>query len=148
MNSQQVSIATGSRARRSISLSPAVSPAREDTQSALPRQVADYLRRAFRHGELSFHGQLQPLAQKHSFMAWLNRIARSEWVVYAKPSFRWKDHTHAGQAAVMTLQATEFIPRFLLDVLPRGFVKIRHFGFLANRHREHSIRLCGTLLDA
>jgi len=63
-------------------------------------------------------------------------------------SFRWKDYTHAGQHAIMTLQATEFIRRFLLHVLPRGFVKIRHFGFLANRDREDNIRLCRTLLDA
>ena len=55
-------------------------------------------------------------------------------------SFRWKDYTHAGQPAIMTLQATEFIRRFLLHVLPRGFVKIRHFGFLANRGREDNIR--------
>jgi hypothetical protein len=48
----------------------------------------------------------------------------------------------------MTLEATEFIRRLLLHVLPRGFVKIRHFGFLANRHREDSIRLCRTLLEA
>ena len=63
-------------------------------------------------------------------------------------SFRWKDYRHASQPAVMTLQATEFIRRFLLHVLPRGFVKIRHFGFLANRGREDNIRLCRTLLDA
>ena len=63
-------------------------------------------------------------------------------------SFRWKDYTRTGQPAVMTLQATEFIRRFLLHVLPRGFVKIRHFGFLANRRREDNIRLCRTLLDA
>ena len=43
--------------------------------------------RAFHHGKLSFHGQLQPLAQKHNFVDWLNRVARSEWVVYAKPPF-------------------------------------------------------------
>jgi Putative transposase len=48
----------------------------------------------------------------------------------------------------MTLEATEFIRRFLLHVLPRGFVKIRHFGFLANRGRDDHIRLCRTLLDA
>jgi hypothetical protein len=48
----------------------------------------------------------------------------------------------------MTLQANEFIRRFLLHVLPRGFVKIRHFGFLANRSREDNIRLCRILLDA
>jgi hypothetical protein len=46
----------------------------------------------------------------------------------------------------MTLQAAEFIRRFLLHVLPRGFVKIRHFGFLANRGRADNIRLCRTLL--
>jgi hypothetical protein len=141
---------------------------------------ANYLRRAFDHAELSFHGQLQPLAQKQNFITWLNRIVQSEWVVYAKPpfggshqvlkylarythrvaianqrlvalqdghvSFRWKDYTHADRPAVMTLQATEFIRRFLLHVLPRGFVKIRHFGFLANRGREDNLRLCRALL--
>src|ERR1700730_19251690 len=39
------------------------------------------------YAELSFHGQLQPLAQKHNFITWLNRIVQSEWVVYAKPPF-------------------------------------------------------------
>jgi len=63
-------------------------------------------------------------------------------------SFRWKDYRHASQPAVMTLQATEFVRLFLLHVLPRGFVKIHHFGFLANRGREDNIRLCRTLLDA
>jgi len=47
----------------------------------------------------------------------------------------------------MTLQATEFIRRFLLHVLPTGFVKIRHFGFLANRCRKQKILLCRKLLD-
>jgi Putative transposase/Transposase zinc-binding domain len=144
-------------------------------------KFAHYLRRAFDHTELSFHGQLQPLAQKQNFITWLNRIARSEWVVYAKPpfggprqvlkylarythrvaitnqrlvalqdghvSFRWKDYTRTGQPAVMKLEATEFIHRFLLHVLPRGFVKIRHFGFLANRGRDENLRLCRTLLN-
>jgi Putative transposase len=61
-------------------------------------------------------------------------------------SFHWKNYQHAGQTAVMTLQANEFIRRFLLHVLPRGFVKIRHFGFLANRGREDNLRLCRALL--
>ena len=50
-------------------------------------KFANYLRRAFDHIELSFHGKLQILAQKQNFIAWLYRIARSEWVVYAKPPF-------------------------------------------------------------
>jgi hypothetical protein len=47
----------------------------------------------------------------------------------------------------MTLQASEFIRRFLLHVLPKGFVKIRHFGFLANRCRRQKTALCRKLLD-
>jgi len=42
----------------------------------------------------------------------------------------------------------EFMRRFLLHVLPRGFVKIRHFGFLANRERKRALRLCSTLLPS
>ena len=53
----------------------------------------------------------------------------------------------SSQPAIMTLQATEFIRRFLLHVLPKGFVKIRHFGFLANRCRQQRIALCRKLLD-
>ena len=48
----------------------------------------------------------------------------------------------------MTLNAEEFIRRFLLHVLPRGFVKLRHFGFLANRGRRKNIVLCHKLLAA
>src|SRR6266568_7502695 len=48
-------------------------------------------------------------------------------------TFRWKDYAHAGEQGKMTLGTTEFLRRFFLHVLPRGFVRIRHFGFLANR---------------
>jgi hypothetical protein len=47
--------------------------------------------------------------------------------------FRWRDSRHNNRSSIMTLDATEFIRRFLLHVLPAGFVKIRHFGLLANR---------------
>jgi len=46
------------------------------------------------------------------------------------------------------LQAVEFIRRFLLHVLPSGFVHIRHFGFLANRKRKDKLALCRSLLPA
>ena len=46
----------------------------------------------------------------------------------------------------MTLEAVEFIRRFLLHVLPSGFVHIRHFGFLANRNRKEKLALCRSLL--
>jgi hypothetical protein len=48
----------------------------------------------------------------------------------------------------MTLPAEEFMRRFLLHVLPSGFVKVRHFGFLANRGRQDNVRLCHQLLAA
>ena len=47
--------------------------------------------------------------------------------------FRWRDSWHNNRSIVMKLDAVEFIRRFLLHVLPAGFVKIRHFGLLANR---------------
>ena len=48
----------------------------------------------------------------------------------------------------MTLEATEFIRRFLLHILPSGFVRIRQFGFLANRARGKKLALCRVLLGA
>jgi hypothetical protein len=63
-------------------------------------------------------------------------------------TFRWRDSAHSNRQKVMTLDAVEFMRRFLLHVLPRGFVKIRHFGYLANRERKHALRLCSTLLPS
>ena len=57
-------------------------------------------------------------------------------------SFRWRDSRNGKQLKVMSLEAVEFIRRFLLHILPPGFVKIRHFGFLANRNRSEALRLC------
>ena len=62
-------------------------------------------------------------------------------------TFRWKDYAHGGRQRCMTLAATEFIRRFLLHVLPHGFMKIRHYGFLANRARQAKGDLCRRLLN-
>jgi hypothetical protein len=61
-------------------------------------------------------------------------------------SFQWKDYAHHGQRKIMTLDAVEFTRRFLLHVLPSGLVRIRHFGFLANRFRAPNLQLCRDLL--
>ena len=61
-------------------------------------------------------------------------------------TFRWRDSADGNRQKLMTIDAVEFIRRFLLHVLPRGFVKIRHFGFLANRNRRAALTLCRTLL--
>jgi predicted Zn-ribbon and HTH transcriptional regulator len=57
-----------------------------------------------------------------------------------KVTFRWKDYRNGG-CQKMTLTAQEFIRRFLMHVVPSGFVRIRHYGFLANRNRETSLSL-------
>jgi hypothetical protein len=62
-------------------------------------------------------------------------------------SFRWKDRAHGNQEKLMTLGAVEFLKRFLLHVLPRALVRIRHYGFLANAVRRRSIARCRELLD-
>jgi hypothetical protein len=62
-------------------------------------------------------------------------------------TFRWKDYAHGNKKRKMTVSADEFLRRFLLHVLPRGFVRIRHFGFLANRHRATLVPLCRHVLN-
>ena len=61
-------------------------------------------------------------------------------------TFRWKDYKQPNKQKLMTLEAGEFIRRYLIHVLPRGFVRIRHFGWLANTHREQKLALCRKLL--
>jgi hypothetical protein len=61
-------------------------------------------------------------------------------------SFRWRDYRHAARNKVMTLDAGEFIRRFLLHTLPDGFQRIRHYGFLANGCRAGKLALCRQLL--
>jgi Putative transposase/Transposase zinc-binding domain len=63
-----------------------------------------------------------------------------------KVTFRWKDYRHHDQPKTMTLDASEFIRRFLLHVLPDGFMRIRHYGFFGNRHRQVKIARCRELL--
>lgn len=60
--------------------------------------------------------------------------------------FRWKDYRHHDRQKTMTLDAAEFLRRFLLHVLPAGFHRIRHYGFLGNRHRARLLARCRALL--
>ena len=61
--------------------------------------------------------------------------------------FRWRDYRHPQRPKIMTLPAGEFIRRFLLHVLPNGFRRIRHFGFLANAHRSAKLAVIRGLLE-
>lgn len=61
-------------------------------------------------------------------------------------TFQWKDYRHPRRPKTMTLDAEEFIRRFLLHVLPRGFQRIRYYGFLSNRHRKTNLASCRRLI--
>src|ERR1700693_4913618 len=62
--------------------------------------------------------------------------------------FRWRDSAHNNEQKLMTLSRDEFLRRFLLHLLPKGFVRIRNFGFLANRRRATLLPLCFHLLGS
>jgi Putative transposase len=64
-----------------------------------------------------------------------------------KVQFRWKDYRDGNRQKTMTLDADEFIRRFVLHVLPNGFQRIRYFGFLANRYRAEKLALCRQLMQ-
>src|SRR6266850_3462524 len=61
--------------------------------------------------------------------------------------FNWRDYRDNNQQKTMTLSAEEFIRRFLLHVLPRGFHRIRYYGFLGNRYRKEKLQHCRQLLN-
>ena len=63
-----------------------------------------------------------------------------------KVRFRWKDYRDGNRQKTMTLDAEEFIRRFLIHVLPDGFHRIRYFGFLGNCHRARKLARCRELL--
>jgi len=61
-------------------------------------------------------------------------------------TFTGKDYARGGRKRSYRLSGTEFMRRFLMHVLPRGFVKVRHYGLLANRQREQKLAACRWLL--
>jgi hypothetical protein len=65
-----------------------------------------------------------------------------------KVSFLWRDYAHGNKQRTMTLDAVEFLRRFFLHVLPKGFVRIRRYGLLANRFRKQLLPLAHQLLAA
>ena len=62
-------------------------------------------------------------------------------------TFKWRDYSDGNKEKVMTLSAMEFIRRFLLHILPKGFMKIRHYGLLGNRNKTKKLTLCKRLTN-
>ncbi len=79
-----------------------------------------------------------------------NRVAISNQRILSfqdgKVQFAWKDYAHQNQNRIMTLDSLEFLRRFLLHVLPSGFMRIRYYGFLANRNRAEKLQLARRLI--
>ena len=96
----------------------------------------------------------RPFGGPEQVLAYLGRythrvaIANSRLIglTEGRVSFRWKDYRHHDKPKVMTLDAEEFLRRFLLHVLPDGFRRIRHYGFLANGHRTAKLACLRALL--
>jgi hypothetical protein len=144
----------------------------------LPKQVLsvvfrgkfhDGLKALFRQKRLSFEGSLSWLAEPCSFARFLHTLHRHRWVVDVRKPFGGPEHvlhylaryTHRvaisnhrlirledGKVRKMTLDASEFIRRFLLHVLPKGLVRIRYYGWMANRCRRQRAMQSRELLGA
>jgi hypothetical protein len=117
-----------------------------------PKQFRRFLRQLHRqdwvvYAKPAFGGPTKVLRYLGRYT---HRIAISNHRLVAfdgeRVTFRWKDYARGGKQRTMTLLGTEFLRRFFLHVLPNGFVRIRYFGFLANRFRAHCLPLCQQLL--
>ncbi len=120
---------------------------------AQPKAFSAFLRTLFRqdwvvYAKKPFGGPqhvLQYLARYTHRVAISNH--RLVEVTDTQVKFRWKDYAHHGKQRMMTLTLEEFLRRFLLHVLPRGFPRIRYFGWLANRRRGAMLPFCRSLLS-
>jgi hypothetical protein len=117
-----------------------------------PKQFAKLLRRLHLrrwvvYAKAPFGGPIQVMRYLGRYT---HRVAISNHRLVAfdgeRVSFQWKDYAHGSAQKIMTLAATEFLRRFFLHVLPKGFVRIRSFGFLPNRFRTQALALCRQLL--
>jgi hypothetical protein len=117
-----------------------------------PKRFAAFLRTLFRtdwvvYAKPAFGGPTQVLRYLGRYT---HRVAISNHRLLAfddgSVTFRWRDYAHGNRQRKMTVSSEEFIRRFLMHVLSRGFVRIRNFGFLANGRRAVLLPLCRELL--
>jgi len=135
----------------------------------------DALSRAYEAGSLQFRGGCAELADPRAFKRFKNELYRTEWVVYAKEPFESPEyvfrylgryihkvaitnerlikledgvvHFHTKGGNVAALRAIEFLRRFLLHVLPKGFVKIRHYGLFASSNVKTKLETAKRILE-
>jgi putative transposase/transposase-like zinc-binding protein len=120
---------------------------------AEPRSFAVWLRCLYRHDWVVY--AKPPFRRPEHVLRYLGAythrvgISNSRLLALADGhvSFRWRDSAHANRKRILSLPVDEFLRRFLLHLLPRGFVRIRNFGFLANRQRAALLPLCFRALQ-
>jgi hypothetical protein len=120
---------------------------------AQPRAFSAWLRVLFHHDWVVY--SKPPFGGPEHVLRYLgaytHRVAISNARLVAlsegNVTFRWRDSAHGNKKRLMTLSVDEFLRRFLLHLLPPGFVRIRNFGFLANRNRATLLPLCFQLLS-
>ncbi len=120
---------------------------------AEPRSFAVWLRCLYRHdwvvySKPPFGGPEQVLRYLGAYTHRVG-ISNSRLLALAEGqvSFRWRDSAHGNRKPIMKVSVDQFLRRFLLHLLPRGFLRIRNFGFLANRQRATLLPLCFGLLQ-
>ena len=121
---------------------------------AQPRTFAAWLRPLFRKDWVVY--AKPPFGGPEHVLRYLGRythrvaISNHRLVSFADGTvtFRWRDSAHHNQQKLLPLAVDEFLRRFLLHLLPQGFVRIRNFGFLANRRRATTLPLCFQLLGS
>jgi hypothetical protein len=119
---------------------------------SLPKTFAAWLRPLFRKDWVVY--AKPPFGGPEYVLQYLGRythrvaISNHRLVSFAegKVTFRWRDSAHNNEQKLLTVSLDEFLRRFLLHLLPKGFVRIRNFGFLANRRRAAFLPLCFHLL--
>jgi hypothetical protein len=121
---------------------------------AQPKTFAAWLRPLFRKDWVVY--AKRPFGGPEHVLRYLGRythrvaISNHRLVSFAdgKVTFRWRDSAHNNEQKLLSLAVDEFLRRFLLHLLPEGFVRIRNFGFLANRKRATTLPLCFQLLGS
>jgi len=121
---------------------------------AQPKTFVAWLRPLFRKDWVVY--SKRPFGGPEHVLRYLGRythrvaISNHRLVSFAdgKVTFRWRDSAHNNEQNLLPLSVDEFFRRFLLHLLPQGFVRIRNFGFLANRRRATTLPLCFQLLGS
>ena len=122
-------------------------------QLAEGKRFASFLRELYRqdwvvYAKPPFGGPSHVL---HYLARYTHRVAISNHrllsVSTSEVHFRWKDYAHGSKQRTMTLTSNEFLRHFVQHVLPRGFPRIRYFGWLSNRRRTRILPLCRARLN-